>query len=164
MCSISSSEYPVISSPATITRPLSGFRKPMIIRRLTDLPAPLLPMIQTVCPALTEKLIPSSTFLESNWIWTSCSCKYGRGGCGPAPPKDGLKRISCSDRILTSADDDVSRASTPIHQKNRRLGTQLVDNAIVIRNRICGLVINLLYHVPSAQAGVSRRRVRIHIC
>ena len=51
----------VMSSCATITRPWSGFRNPMMCARLTDLPTPLRPITATVSPALTKKLTSSKT-------------------------------------------------------------------------------------------------------
>ncbi len=49
----SASAKSVMSSWATITRPLSGLRKPMMWERVTDLPTPLRPMMATVSPGFT---------------------------------------------------------------------------------------------------------------
>jgi hypothetical protein len=59
------SSQSVMSSCATITRPRSGFRKPMMCARVTDFPTPLRPMIATVSPELTWKLTSSKTGLSN---------------------------------------------------------------------------------------------------
>src|ERR1035437_2162495 len=52
---------PQMSSPATMTLPLSALRKPMRIWRATDLPTPERPRMQRVSPGSTEKLTSSRT-------------------------------------------------------------------------------------------------------
>ena len=46
--------------PATVTLPLVGGRKPVIMRMVVVLPAPLGPSIPTISPSLTEKEMPST--------------------------------------------------------------------------------------------------------
>ena len=48
----SASGKSVMSSWATITRPLSGLRKPMMCESVTDFPTPLRPMMATVSPGI----------------------------------------------------------------------------------------------------------------
>src|SRR5207245_9233782 len=66
----SSSSYPAISSPSTITRPRSGRWRPMMCRIRTDLPLPLPPRTTMVSPLRMSKVIPSSTLLAPNALCT----------------------------------------------------------------------------------------------
>src|SRR5579863_1167649 len=66
-----------MSSLATITRPESGLRKPIMFSSVTDLPTPLRPKMQTVSPAMTSKLTWSSTQLLPKDLDTSLNSMYG---------------------------------------------------------------------------------------
>src|SRR5712692_10413803 len=68
-----------MSSCATITRPESGLRNPMIFINDTDLPTPLRPKMQTVSPGSTLKLTWSSTRLSPKALETSLNSMYGSG-------------------------------------------------------------------------------------
>src|SRR5579859_2803336 len=52
-----------MSSKATITRPASGRRKPMMCCSETDFPTPLRPRMQSVSPGITRKF----TWLSTPW-------------------------------------------------------------------------------------------------
>src|SRR6266481_4889087 len=68
-----------MSSCATITRPESGLRNPMIFINDTDLPTPLRPRMHTVSPGITLKLTWSSTRLSPKALETSLNSMYGPG-------------------------------------------------------------------------------------
>src|SRR5215469_16025334 len=66
-----------MSSCATITRPSSGFRNPMMWCSDTDFPTPLRPRIQIVSPADTAKLTSCNTHLSPNDLLTCSNRIYG---------------------------------------------------------------------------------------
>ena len=55
-----------MSNPPTVTVPLEGGIKPVIMRMVVDLPAPLGPRNPSTSPRSTEKEIPSTARLVPN--------------------------------------------------------------------------------------------------
>ena len=47
-------------APSNSTVPVLGFTKPEIVRSSVVLPAPLAPMMETICPLCTSTLMPRS--------------------------------------------------------------------------------------------------------
>ena len=60
----------VMSWLATMMRPESGLRKPMMLCSETDLPTPLRPRMQTISPGRTSKLTFFSTLSEPKALET----------------------------------------------------------------------------------------------
>src|SRR5882757_9895248 len=66
-----------MSSPATMIRPESGFRKPMMLCNATDLPTPLRPRMQTISAGRTLKLTSLRTTRSPNALETFLNSMYG---------------------------------------------------------------------------------------
>ena len=82
----------IASVPSKRTVPVEGLRTPAIVSSSVDLPAPLLPMMATICPGVTLRVMPSRSRRplgttrprSSTSIWRPRCTAGDRGVAGPA--------------------------------------------------------------------------------